>query len=102
MLPKLVRDKIPEIIIKDNCEPITHIASDSEYWQELKNKLLEEVNEFLEDESVEELADVMEVINSIKKYKKISNLKLEFVRNNKLKQRGGFDKKIVLDKINKS
>ena len=31
----------------------------------LKNKLFEEVNEYLEDESVEELADTLEVIYAL-------------------------------------
>ena len=39
---KLVRDNIPEIIIADNCTPITRILSDEEYKIELEKKLYEE------------------------------------------------------------
>jgi len=45
---KLVRDKIPQIIEKSGKTPITHNASDKEYWKKLKEKLREEVDEFME------------------------------------------------------
>ena len=51
---KLVRDKIPEIILKDNELPSTRILSDEEYIKELNRKLQEEVNEYLEAENIEE------------------------------------------------
>ena len=56
---KLVRDKIPEIIKSEGTVPITHIASDEEYKQKLKAKFQEEVDEFLEDNNKEELADIL-------------------------------------------
>lgn len=99
MKPKLVRDKIPEIIISNGEKPITHIANGEEYYNSLKDKLIEEVNEFLEDDSIEELADVLEVINSISKYKTLFEGELEGIRQKKAEERGSFDKKIILDKI---
>lgn len=59
---KLVRDKIPEIIEKENRRPITKILSKEEYISELNKKLQEEFKEYLEDNNVEELADIVEVI----------------------------------------
>lgn len=44
---KLVRDKIPEIIRKNNEIPIIKQLNDIEYKSELERKLLEEYNEVL-------------------------------------------------------
>ncbi len=94
---KLVRDKIPEIIKKKGAVPITHIASDDEYWQKLKEKLHEEVDEFMKDNNDEEIADILEVIYAICDYKKIDKNKLELLRKKKAEERGGFKDKIILD-----
>lgn len=96
---KLVRDKIPEIIRRKGAIPITHIASDEEYQQKLKAKLQEEVNEFLEDNNEEELADILEVIYALCDLYKFDKDKLEQLRLNKAEKRGGFKNKIILDKI---
>jgi len=94
---KLVRDKIPEIIKSKGSAPITHIASNEEYWQKLKEKLVEEVKEFIESDNEEELADILEVLNAIFDYKKIDKVKLEVIRIEKANKRGGFKNKIILD-----
>lgn len=95
---KLVRDKIPEIIKNKGEIPITYIASDEEYWQKLKEKLQEEVNEFMRDNNEEELADILEVIAAICEHKKIDIIKLEQLRKNKAEERGRFKDKIILSK----
>jgi len=97
---KLVRDKIPEIIKQKGKTPITYIANDKEYWQKLKEKLKEEVAEFLKKDSEEELADILEVIYAICDFKKIDKQKLEALRKKKAKQRGSFKEKIILDETN--
>lgn len=94
---KLVRDKIPEIIKQNGKVPVTHIAADEEYWQKLKEKLSEEVNEFLESDKEEELADILEVINAICDHKGIDKEKLELLRKKKTEERGAFKDKIILD-----
>lgn len=45
---KLVRDKIPEIIKNNGGTHFTETLSDEEYIEMLNQKLLEEVNEYLE------------------------------------------------------
>jgi|SRR3989344_3303269 len=94
---KLVRDNIPDIIKKKGEQAITHIAGDQEYWQKLKEKLEEEVREFLKDETVGEIADVLEVINAIYEYKKWSREEVEEVKSKKAKERGKFKKRIILE-----
>ena len=62
---KLVRDRIPEIIIEDGRTPIYHIADTEEYKRELFKKVIEELNEFREDPCVEEAADLVEVVYAL-------------------------------------
>lgn len=94
---KLVRDKIPQYIKKKGGVPVFHIAGDKEYWEKLKEKLGEEVKEFCESETIEEMADLMEITEAAIKYKKFNKRKLETLRKNKAKERGVFKKKIILE-----
>ena len=96
---KLVRDKIPEIIKGKGLIPTTHIADNAEYAKKLNKKLEEEIKEYLEDENKEELADVMEVINAILTLKGWDKDEIEEIRKSKIENRGGFEKKIILEHI---
>ena len=69
---------------------------DDEYIKELNKKLLEEVHEFIEENAVEELADVMEVIQSIMRVKNISYEELKKVQALKREQKGGFNDRVYL------
>ena len=73
---KLVRDKIPEMIGKSGKKAVIYIADDKEYLEKLYEKLLEEIGEFKENPSPEELADILEVCDAIREYFKIDNKKL--------------------------
>lgn len=100
---KLVRDNIPDIISNDNRNPITRILSDEEYKNELEKKLLEEYNEVLEtstsEERIEELADMLEIIQALSTLEnKTLDDVIEVAKIKKLK-RGGFEKKIFLEKV---
>jgi len=94
---KLVRDKIPEHIKSEGRLPITHIANNKEYGKKLKEKLQEEIKEFFKNETIEEMADIQEVINAICCYKRFNKKKLESIRKKKAKDRGAFKKKIILE-----
>lgn len=96
---KLVRDKIPEYIASKGEKAVTHIADDAEYWQKLREKLQEEVNEFLNDESVGEVADIFEVLDAICEYKQYHNDELTRVKEKKAAERGMFKKRIILDEV---
>ncbi|MBT3835836.1 nucleoside triphosphate pyrophosphohydrolase [Candidatus Woesearchaeota archaeon] len=94
---KLVRNKIPEIIRNKGESCLTHIASDDEYQQKLKEKLQEEVDEYLQDPSKEELADILEVIYALCNFHQTDKEDLENIRKNKAEERGGFGERIILD-----
>lgn len=97
---KLVRDNIPGIMIKNGAEPVTRILSDEEYLVELDRKLQEEVQEYLKDGNVEELADIEEVLRAIIDVKKVSYTEFEEIREQKVLKRGAFKKKIFLEREN--
>ena len=94
---KLVRDKIPEYIRKKGGTPISHIADEKEYWQKLKEKLLEEFDEFKKAESIEEFADLLEVIDAIADHKKFDRREVERIKEKKATERGKFRDRIILD-----
>lgn len=91
---KLVRDKIPEFLDSIGISYEKRIATPKEYKIELVKKLKEEMSEFFKAQNNEELADIIEVINALKKLPRFS--KVEEVRKKKLTQKGGFNKRIIL------
>lgn len=62
---KLVRDRIPEIIKSQGKTCEIEILDDEAYLKALEDKLLEEVNEYRENPSIEELADISTVLRGI-------------------------------------
>ncbi|MBR5683987.1 MAG: nucleoside triphosphate pyrophosphohydrolase [Ruminococcus sp.] len=96
---KLVRDKIPEIIANAGKTAHTHILTEDEYIAELDKKLGEEVAEYQVDKSIEELADMLEVMYAIAQARGWSVSELEKVRSEKAEKRGGFKDKIYLEYV---
>ncbi len=77
-------------------KPVVHFADSNKYWEKLKEKLQEEVAEFLKDETMEEIADTLEVIEAICAYKGFDAMELQTVKNKKAEERGKFEKRIIL------
>ena len=94
VMGKLVRDKIPEIIKNDGKTPIIEILSNEDYLKELDKKLNEEVAEYQADKSIEEMADVLEVLFAICEARGYSVGELIQVRESKREKRGGFKDRI--------
>ncbi len=96
---KLIRDKIPDII--RNCGNKCQISTlnDPEYLDALLDKLVEEAKETTTtsgDRLAEELADVMEVIDSIIAFTGIEKETVIEIQKQKRLERGGFDNRIKL------
>lgn len=96
---KLVRDKIPQIIEQAGKTCVCETLTDEQYIQKLNEKLLEEVQEYLESGTVEELADIGEVMYAILAFKNVSIEEFRRVRLDKLNARGGFMDKIFLKEV---
>lgn len=100
---KLVRDNIPnEINKEDNKKCSYKILNDEEYKNELDKKLQEESNEFIESHSVEEMADLLEIIEYQIKTFNINIDEVNKARDNKVKLKGGFKNKIYLEYVDEN
>ena len=93
---KLVRDKIPDIILSNGDNPQTRTLSDTEFQFELDRKLQEETIEYLDSHELLELADILEVLYAIAEASGASRLWLESLRASKHSEHGGFSKKVFL------
>ena len=96
---KLVRDKIPEIIEKSGKTAHYRVLENEEYLAELDRKLNEECAEYQADKSIEEMADVLEVLYAITEARGYAVEELERVRAAKAEKRGGFADRIFIEKV---
>ncbi len=96
---RLVRDKIPEIMLKDHTLPVTRVMEQDEYIEELNKKLTKEVNKYLETNNIEEMVDVLEVIRAIIEAKDTTYEEIEDKRVKKAQKKGTFKEKIYLEKV---
>lgn len=100
---KLVRDFIPQIIEKTGKQYDTRILEQEEYITALKTKLGEEVEEYLEasndQDSLEELADVLELLHALAKTHGASIEQVEAIRQQKAEKRGGFEERVYLIEV---
>lgn len=93
---KLVRDRIPEYLIRrggENDLRITYdpFISDDQHRELLRRKLIEEATEYLLDPCVGELADVLEVCHALAVVDlNVEQKTVERVRLEKKAERGGF------------
>ena len=96
---KLVRDRIPQIIEKSGKIAVVETLESEEYKRLLDAKLGEELQEYLSDDNVEELADLVEVIYAILRYKDIDIDTFENIRLKKAAERGAFDMRLLLKEV---
>ena len=96
---KLIRDMIPDIIQSSGKRCVCSTLSDEEYLARLDEKLNEELAEYQESKSMEELADLLEVIRAVAAARGSSIEEVEAIRRDKAAKRGGFEKKILLTEV---
>ena len=96
---KLVRDKIPEIIALSGKSCKCRALEEDEYLVLLDEKLQEELNEYLQSGSLEELADLLEVIRAVCAARGSNIDEVEELRRSKAEKRGGFQKRILLSEV---
>lgn len=100
--PKLVRDKIPEIIKqKEGRIAATRVLDDdNEFLGFLLKKVVEEAEELsraTSDHNIqEEIADVYEIIDTIIKLKGMSAKDITTTQDEKRAKRGGFDQRLIM------
>lgn len=96
---KLIRDNIPEIIINSGKTPIIKNVEGEDLINLLNQKIHEELAEYNESGSIEELADLVEVVYAILDNKGVSLEEFEGIRQNKNHKRGAFKKGLVLIEV---
>lgn len=98
---KLVRDKIPKIIVSDGQKAVTRVLDGKEFVIALENKLLEEVRGFRTDAADKkmELADIREVLDALMNEYGFSEEEIVVLQAKKRAERGGFAKRLFLEKV---
>ena len=100
---KIVRDKIPEIIEAEGKKCKLHFARGIDACVYLVDKIKEEADELLQvinyHSSLDELADLQEVIVALAEKQGWTMKQVEERRLIKREERGGFDKNIILIEV---
>jgi predicted house-cleaning noncanonical NTP pyrophosphatase (MazG superfamily) len=100
---KLVRDKIPKIIERQGKKAIYRRLNDAEMKEALKAKLVEETQELVNAETkeqiIEEMADVLAVLNAMRKKYGINYSDVETMREEKAIDKGAFFEGIYLEEV---
>lgn len=96
---KLIRDNNVKLMEDKGCKVSYEILDDKKYGEELDKKLIEEVNEYLADYNIEEMADIMEVIYALLDFRGISMEEVDKIRIKKRERKGAFKKKIFLKTV---
>ncbi len=92
-----MRDRIPEIIDRVGKEYQTSQLREGDLLRYALKKLREEVQEFTEDPSGEEAADILEILHFICEKLAIRWTVVEAERTSKRILKGGFDRGILLE-----
>jgi len=96
---KLVRDRIPEILLEAGLDFEIVTLSETDYRQALRQKIIEEAQEVAESDAehlLTELADLSEAIEALIKTYGISSKAVKKKQTERRIERGGFKQRIQL------
>ena len=96
---KLIRDKIPQVIAAQGKTCETEVLTQEAYLEKLDEKLFEELKEYEESKSLEELADLLEVMEAVVLARGYTWEELIRVRDEKRQARGGFQDRLLLKSV---
>ena len=92
-------EKMINVIDESGKESSFHLANDKEYQEELIKKVMEELEEFKENPCEEEMADIFEVLEALMKFHNLDEDRLLEIKAEKVKKKGAFEKRIVLERV---
>jgi predicted house-cleaning noncanonical NTP pyrophosphatase (MazG superfamily) len=96
---KLVRDKIPGLILEKGEMPNFRILDDDEFLEALNKKLIEEVAEYQRSRNLEELSDILQVICTISEILGGGFKEIEYIMDEKAHERGRFTMQTFLESV---
>lgn len=99
IMNKLVRDHIPEIIQEHAQTPVFRTLSDAQYLNALHRKLQEEVAEYLEENCLAELCDILEVVEALVRANGYTLEEAAALKAEKAEKNGKFEKRLFLEKV---
>jgi predicted house-cleaning noncanonical NTP pyrophosphatase (MazG superfamily) len=96
---KVVRDKIPEIIMAQGNSCEYRRLNDDDFLFYLEKKLTEELQEYQESHKIEELVDILEIVYRIVELRGVSETQVSMLRKMKNEERGALRENLFLIKV---
>ena len=100
---KLVRDRVPEIIKASGKQVIVKQLNQAEHFEQARLKLYEELKEYedtnIDEECLEELADILELAYELGRMHGASFDEMNAIRAEKRERKGGFQKGLFLEEV---
>ena len=102
---KLIRDKIPKIILETGWIPTVRVLKEKEFLGAIKKKVFEEAEELIEakdkKEVIDEIIDIQELLEVLTSEVGLSRAGIKKLQTKKREKRGGFKKRLFLIKEEK-
>ena len=101
---KLIRDKILQLHINAGHHVLYRNIRGTELKEKLRLKILEEANEIpvreaSDEEIIEEIADVQQVLDDLKRQYGVTDLQVSEVQSTKFNKKGGFSDGVFIESV---